>query len=93
MSEPIAAALKSNPTARVWFNKCFSSVHSVLRQLRDEWGSILYLVGSHTERDFGPLVSCDLAALEPVGLSEGGYVEWCLDFCERHRIDVFMSLS
>ena len=90
MLEPIAAALKSNPTARVWFNKCFSSVHCVLRQLRDEWGSNLYLVGSHTERDFGPLASCDLAALEPVGLSEGGYVEWCLDFCERYRIDVFV---
>lgn len=88
MPEPLAANI--NPPARVWFNKCFSSVHGVLRQLRDDWGSNLFLAGSHTERDFGPLASCDLAVVEPVGLSEDGYVDWCLDFCERHRIAVFV---
>jgi hypothetical protein len=81
---------KSHPPARVWFNKCFSSVHGVLRQLRDDWGGNLFLVGSHTERDFAPLASCDLSAVEPLGLSEEAYVDWCLDFCERHRIDVFV---
>ena len=87
---PETPAAKSNPPARVWFNKCFSSVHGVLRQLRDDWGSTLFLAGSHTERDFGPLAACDIVAVEPVGLSENGYVDWCLDFCERHRIDVFV---
>jgi len=80
----------SHPPARVWFNKCFSSVHGVLLQLRKDWGGNLFLVGSHTERDFGPLASCDLIAAEPLGLHEDVYVEWCLDFCERHRIDVFV---
>lgn len=88
MPEPLDP--KPNPSARVWFNKCYSSVHGVLRSLRDEWGGNLYLVGSHTERDFGPLASCDLAVLEPVGLSEDAYVDWCLDFCKRHQIDVFV---
>jgi hypothetical protein len=87
---PDSSAAKSCPPARVWFNKCFSSVHGVLRQLRDDWGSNLFLVGSHTERDFGPLAACDLAVVEPVGLTEDEYVDWCLDFCERQRIDVFV---
>ncbi|MES2922741.1 MAG: phosphoribosyltransferase domain-containing protein [Verrucomicrobiota bacterium] len=87
---PDSSAANSYPPARVWFNKCFSSVHGVLRRLRDDWGSNLYLIGSHTERDFGPLAACDFAVVEPVGLTEAAYVDWCLDFCERKRIDVFV---
>jgi hypothetical protein len=87
---PDSLAAKSHPPARVWFNKCFSSVHGVLRQLRDDWGSNLFLIGSHTERDFGPLTACDLAVVEPVGLTEDEYVDWCLDFCAHQRIDVFV---
>ena len=80
----------SYPPARVWFNKGFSSVHGVLRQLRDAWGSSLFLIGSHTERDFGPLAACDFAVVEPVGLDESEYVDWCLDFCVQQRISVFV---
>ncbi len=87
---PDSSTAKSHPPARVWFNKCFSSVHGVLRQLRDDWGSTLFLVGSHTERDFGPLAACDFPVVEPVGLTEDEYVDWCLDFCEQQRIDVFV---
>lgn len=50
----------------------------------------MYLIGSHTERDFGPLSSCDFAEVEPLGLSEEAYVDWCLDFCTVHRVDVFV---
>lgn len=62
----------------------------MLRQLREEWGGNLYLIGSHTEKDFGPLSACDLAEVEPVGLGEEGYVDWCLEFCTRHRVNVFV---
>jgi hypothetical protein len=79
-----------HPAARVWFNKCFSSVHGVLRQLRADWGNGLFLLGSHTDLDFGPLAECDAVVLEPTGLSEAEYVDWCLDLCLRQRIDVFV---
>jgi len=80
----------SQPSARVWFNKCFSSIHGVLRQLREDWGGGLYLIGSHTERDFGPLSSCDSAAVEPKGLTAADYVDWCLAFCAEHEVNVFI---
>jgi len=76
--------------ARVWFNKCFSSVHGVFRQLRAGWGPSLTLIGSHTQLDFGPLSECDLVEVEPSGVGEMQYVAWCLDFCTRHRVDVFI---
>lgn len=78
------------PPVRVWFNKCFSSIHGVLRQLRGDWGPGLTLIGTHTERDFGPLASCDTSAVEPLGLTSEEYVAWCLAFCAANAVDVFI---
>lgn len=75
---------------RVWFNKSFSSIHGVLRQLRAGWeGSRLVILGSHSQIDFGPFVECDGIEKEPA-FSGADYVCWCLDFCGRHRVDVFI---
>lgn len=62
----------------------------MLRQLRADWGEGLYLIGSHTDGNFAPLAFCDLAETEPVGLSPEAYVDWCLGFCERNRVDAFI---
>jgi len=75
---------------RIWFNKSFSSIHGVLRLLRDGWDDgDLIIFGSHTQRRFGPFVECDLTEIEP-DLNGEEYVQWCLDFCNRHQIDVFV---
>lgn len=77
---------------RVWFNKSFSSIHGVLRQLREGWereDGDLVILGSHSQKRFGPFVECDIAEVEPA-LSGGEYVAWCLDFCRRHGVDVFV---
>ena len=77
---------------RVWFNKSFSSIHGVLRQLRQGWeneDSDLVILGSHSQRGFGPFVECDITETEPA-LSDADYVEWCLDFCRRYEVDVFV---
>lgn len=75
---------------RVWFNKSSSSIHGVLRQLRADWGRGLILIGSHTQADFGPLAECDVVEIEPEGLFPAAYVRWCLDFCRRLRVQVFV---
>ena len=59
-------------------------------QLRADLKAGVFLLGSHTERDFGPLSACDLSEIEPLGLSGKEYIDWCLDFCVRNRVDVFI---
>ena len=80
----------ANFLVRVWFNKCFSSVEGVIHQLRADWGEGLYLIGSHTDVNFAPLNCYDLAETEPVGLSPVDYTDWCLDFCKKKQVDVFV---
>lgn len=77
-------------TCRVWFNKSSSSIHGVLRQLRTGWGPGLILIGSHTRTDFGPLSECSIVEREPQRLAAEAYVNWCLEFCRRHQVQVFM---
>ena len=90
MKSPATPPEPISRPARVWFNKCFSSVHGVFRQLRAGWGPSLTLIGSHTQQDFGPLTECDIVEVEPSGITEDQYVAWCLDFCTRHRVEVFL---
>jgi ATP-grasp in the biosynthetic pathway with Ter operon len=75
---------------RIWFNKCYSSVHGVFRQLRADWGEGLNLIASHTARFFGPFVECDVVSREPSKINTADYVDWCLKFCSSHSVDVFV---
>lgn len=61
----------------------------MLRQLRQDWGGGLVIIGSHTRPDFGPLSECDLVEIEPEGIGPAAYVSWCLEFCLRHHVQVF----
>lgn len=65
-------------------------MQGVLRQLRSDWGAGLYLLGSHTDAEFELLSFCDFTESEPTGISGDEYVAWCLDFCKRNRVNVFI---
>ncbi len=75
---------------RIWFNKTFSSIHSVLRNLRqtDTEGAIT-LVFSHEHRYAPGMAVADEIFIEPAGLSGTEYLDWAIDFCRQQRIDLF----
>lgn len=75
---------------RVWFNHASSSVHAVIRGLRDASGIGAFVMLSNASRDFGAKIDCDLFEREPHGLDPARYIEWCADFCRRHGVDVFI---
>ena len=47
---------------------------------------------THGDADSPILAAADAAALEPEGLSPAAYVEYALDQCARHSIDVFVPV-
>ncbi|RYD84743.1 MAG: ATP-grasp domain-containing protein [Verrucomicrobiaceae bacterium] len=76
---------------RVWFNKTFSSVYNAIRLLRAADAPVkAHVHTTHINPDFVGFEVSHSRALEPVGLSEEDYVGWCLETCERERIDVFI---
>lgn len=76
---------------RVWFNKTFSNVYNVVRLLRRTDAPVAFhVVCSHPHADFVGFHVSHENEVEPRGLSEEAYVEYCLKFCERRGIEVFV---
>lgn len=74
----------------IWLNRWFSVAYHYANLIREnEDGMPFKLFGTHPDGRHMSLQASDYAEVEPV-LEADEYVEYCLDFCRRHRIDVFI---
>jgi hypothetical protein len=77
---------------RIWFNKTFSSISSVFYNLRQACiGGGLRVIYTHNNPAASAFLAADEAYLEPTGLQGAAYVDWCLSFCQEHRISHFWA--
>ncbi|WP_020561131.1 ATP-grasp domain-containing protein [Thiofilum flexile] len=75
---------------RIWFNKTFSSISSVLMCLRQAVDiEPITTIVTHTNTAAPAFLVADEYAVEPKGLMGEAYLKWCLQFCEEQAIDVF----
>ncbi|MEQ1528640.1 MAG: ATP-grasp domain-containing protein [Methylococcales bacterium] len=75
---------------RIWFNKTFSTISAVFRNLRQCYGTDeVTLICTHTHNSASAFLAADEAYLEPAELSGSAYLDWCLHFCREQRVDVF----
>ena len=74
---------------RIWFNKTFSTISAVFRDLRQSTSDgEITLVCTHSHLTASAFLAADESYLEPdlIGMA---YVEWCVDFCQQHQINLF----
>ena len=71
---------------RVWFNHWFSSAYDLIELLKQD-NPELYVIGSSTTADSVVKLACDEWHQEPAEVE--GYIDFCIDFCRKNRIDVF----
>ncbi len=75
---------------RVWFNKTFSTINAVFHNLRQSLpAGAATIVCSHNHNHAAAFLAADECHLEPSGLTGEAYLDWCVDFCREHGIDVF----
>ncbi|MGR8940397.1 MAG: ATP-grasp domain-containing protein [Gammaproteobacteria bacterium] len=75
---------------RIWFNKTFSTIGAVFRQLKAGYpNGEVTIVCTHTHRTATAFLAADEAYLEPADLQGLDYIAWSLDFCREHRIGLF----
>lgn len=74
---------------RIWFNLTFSTIGAVLRQLKTAFPEDVTLICTHNHWTATAFLAADETYLEPTELSGVEYIEWCLEFCRQHRIDLF----
>ena len=75
---------------RIWFNKTFSTIGAVFRNLRQSApvGEVT-LICTHTHLTAAAFLAADESYLEPAELTGLAYLEWCVDFCRQHNIQLF----
>lgn len=74
---------------RVWFNHWFSTAYHLIRMMRDGFGEPLTFVGSGSNAAAVYRQACDEWYPEQE-LPGPAYVDFCLNFCREHRINVFV---
>jgi biotin carboxylase len=76
---------------RVWYNRSFSSVYAAIELIRKaDSGQRFTIIHSHPNRHVPAARLAHEFHPEPTGLQGDAYVDWCLSFCRRHRIDIFV---
>ncbi len=75
---------------RIWFNKTFSTIGAILRNLRKSVSADeATLICTHTHMTASAFLAADESYLEPSDLTGQAYVEWCVDFCQHSTLTSF----
>ena len=73
---------------RIWLNHWFSTAYNIIQMIREKNPDFIF-VGSNENADSPIKKVCDEWYQEPV-LKGRAYVDFCLEFCREHHIDLFM---
>ncbi|MCM3569561.1 ATP-grasp domain-containing protein [Neobacillus mesonae] len=75
---------------KIWFNRWFTTVLHYMEMIRNNEDQRKFIIyGSHPNRDALYLQYCDFAFEEPE-ITGDKYVDFCLDFCKTHGIEIFV---
>ena len=82
--------MQSKQTVRVWFNHWFSTAYYIINLLKQDEQIHFYVIGSNERRYSVIEEACDEWYMEPTyGVNEEEYIDYCLEFCKEHEINVF----
>ncbi|TGV31412.1 ATP-grasp domain-containing protein [Mesorhizobium sp. M00.F.Ca.ET.186.01.1.1] len=75
---------------RLWFNRTFATAYPIVEMIRNNPDNIAFeIFVTHPKRHSVMLQIADYAELEPT-LDVPQYIDYCLSFCQKHKIDVFL---
>lgn len=72
----------------IWLNHWFSTAYDIIDLIR-EGGDKVRIIGTNDKGESPIMLNCDEWYTEPVVRGEE-YISFCLDFCEKHGVDIFM---
>ena len=75
---------------KIWFNHWFSTAYHLINLIREEEPNKFIFVGSN-KNDYAIYKRvCDEWYIEPSEIDEENYIDYCLNFCEQHKINIFV---
>lgn len=75
---------------RIWFNRTFSTAVHYIQMIKDNPDSRKFTVyATHPKKHSLMLQFADHAEIEP-SLTGEQYIDYCLEFCRKNKIDIFI---
>ena len=74
--------------ARIWMNHWFSTAYNIVNLTKEDEPDF-FVIGSNENLGSPIQTVCDEWHREPI-LNDNAYVDYCLEFCKAHRVDVFL---
>lgn len=74
----------------VWFNHWFSTAYYIIELLKQDDTFDFYVIGTSKNIDSPIKLVCDMWQQEPEAVSDEDYLNFCLDFCRQHQVEVFV---
>lgn len=82
---------KSLDRIRVYFNRCFTDTSEIIKELKNNTDGIDYdIYISHPVRNMRLEECSNYYEIESSFEKSEDYADYCLDFCTKHKIDVFI---
>ena len=75
---------------RIWFNHWFSTAYHLINMIKDGDPDKFYFIGTSTNPVAMYKKVCDEWYDEKDGLTAEEYIDFCLNFCKEHNVDVFV---
>ncbi|MBP2000838.1 biotin carboxylase [Paenibacillus shirakamiensis] len=77
-------------STRIWFNRTFSAASHYIEMIRNNEDREKFIIYATHPRQHSPMLQvADYSEIEPI-LPMDEYIAYCLDFCKKHQIDVFI---
>lgn len=73
---------------RIWFNHWFSAAYNIITMLKDA-NPDYHVIGTNENEQSVISLACDEWYTEPA-VKGDKYVDFCLEFCKEHKVDVFL---
>ena len=77
-------------TVRVWFNHWFSTAYHIINLLKNDEEIKFIVTGSNANIHCVYRAVCDEWITEERFSNSDSYVDFCLEFCRKHKIEVFV---
>ena len=74
---------------RVWFNHWFSTSYGLIELMKKDESEEVYVIATNKQMDSVIQKVCDEWYRES-NANGDEYIEYCLEFCKEHKIDVFV---
>lgn len=73
----------------IWFNHWFSSAYNIINLIHSGVDDV-HIIGSNTSDSSVIKTVCDEWYKEPSDMHADAYVRFCLNFCIKHKVDIFV---